>query len=185
MKKSLLKSLLTLGVTKEDAQEYIVLLEKREQKRNPKKIETLLPVAYLSKNGTLECLPYIDPARKADIIGIKVESCVWLKETSGENVTFYEATKMAAKAGCELPSASDFNTLICSHQDWIDPVITTISELRKVGIDISLPAGRTSFWSREKAEDGESIKVFNLYDNACYSYDPTKRTAHAHFVRYV
>ena len=33
MKLSILKSLLTLGVTKEDAQKYIVLLEKREEKR--------------------------------------------------------------------------------------------------------------------------------------------------------
>lgn len=185
MKLSILKSLLALGVTKEDAQKYIVLLEKREEKRTSKKIETLVPIAYLKEDGSLECLPYLDTSRKSEIFGIKVAGCVWKKETSGKDVTFYEATKMAEKEGCMLPSASDFEALISSHCDWIDSVMMTTSTLKEHGVNVCLPGGKTSFWTRERTEDRENITVYNMYNQVNYKYDPTKRTAHAHFVRYI
>lgn len=185
MRTNVLKTLDVLGVSKEEALEYVAILEQREKERKQRTcIETPLEVAYLLKDTSLELLPYLDLSRKNEIFGIKIEKCVWKKETSGKNVTYYDALRLAQKEDCQLPAICDFANLIYAQNVRVDSV-TTIEIFKQHGINIEIPDGPLSFWTREKDNDKGIIKVVNMCERDVYNYDPAKRGAHAHLVRYI
>ena len=184
MRTNVLKTLDVLGVSKEEALEYIQILEQREQEKQQRTyIETPLEVAYLLADNSLEFLPHLDLNRKAEIFGIKIGKCIWKLTTSAENTTFYDASALAKKEDCLLPLTDDFADLLYGSNNKV-AIINIVNIFKQNNIDINIPDGPVSFWTREKCNDGETIKAVNMYERDVYKYDPTKRTAHAHFVRY-
>ena len=185
MRTNVLKTLDVLNVSKEEALEYIKILEQREQARKQRCcIPTPLEVVYIKEDGSTEFLPQLILRRENEIFGIKVGNCIWKKTTSGRNISFYEATQLAKNENCMLPHSNDFVNMLYEANNKSD-MVKTANIFRENGIEIHLPDGPETFWTREKSDDGDFIKAVNMCERDVYDYDPTRRSANAHLVRYV
>ena len=88
MNQVLFNSLFAQGVTAEQALAYAEWLKQgnqapllRSMKENDEKVATPLPIVYLSSDKEdLEVLPYLNVARKADVVGIQLNGAMWCRE---------------------------------------------------------------------------------------------------------
>ncbi len=96
MKKSKITALVNLNLTKEEAQEWINMLEEKEHMDwkevvekhmlNPEKIATKRIVCYKNSDGTLEYHHYVDGSRADSIYAIQVGPT---PSNSSQNIPYY------------------------------------------------------------------------------------------------
>ncbi len=161
MNKEKIDALRNLKVTKEEALEWVNILEKECH------VETPLPIVYLKENGCLEAYPYLDKEKKEQAFGILINDIVWPLTGQYANVDMFKACHLLKDMF--FPSVSD----LMQVRERMPFIKSTFAILRahEVEADDFLDGvyWTSHMWSNKK----EFVrKVYSVSDAVCYNYDP-------------
>lgn len=168
MNKEKFDALARLGLTKEEAREWINHLCNQQVLRTP------LPLVYKLENGCYEVLSYLDLSRKNEVFGILSGDVIWSLVGQKKNINYYDAQKMLKEnKDMRLPSPAEFRQL----ESEMDKANTMFTFLIEQGITCDYFNSEHHWASHNELRDDSLIYSFR--DNAIYKVDPTRRLSNA------
>lgn len=165
MEKSKLDALRKLGLTKEEAREWIDILAKESIVKAP------LAIVYELEQGCFDAKPFLDLSRKKEVIGVLINDVVWPLIGQKENIDYYNARKMLTN-GLELPSVADMEQV----NDRIESINQTFELLRTYGIDAMDFVKTANYWTSQQwsINNETKIAVYSMSERCRYEYDPSR-----------
>lgn len=165
MEQNKIDALRKLGLTKEEAREWIDILAQESV------IKTPLSIVYKLDNGGFDAQPFLDLSRKNEVFGVLINDIVWPLTGQTANVEYYNARKLLSK-GMNFPSESD----MAQVNARIKLIQQTFEILRKNGIAAEDFDEDAVYWTSQawSVKNETRVAVYCMPAKCRYEYDPSR-----------
>lgn len=171
MEKTKIEALRKLGLTKDEAREWIDILFEESTVKTP------MAIVYKNKDDSLDALPYLDKTRKEDVVGVLENDVIWFLTGQKSNVLYHEAKNLVTEKS-RFPSVAQLER-VCSRLPAINQ---TFDILRKYGIKAEDFLEHGHYWTSQQwsINDKDTVIVYSIKDKSKYEFDPFRgKLAHA------